>query len=105
MAPPGCGALYVELSDRVTPPELPAIYRHLAAMGAITDPKDVLFAELRDVPCAYVLFDAAHGPATATIHAWLATQGIRSTGRYGAWTYNSMEDSIILGMDAADWVA
>ena len=105
MAPPGAGSLYVELADRDNPPDLPAIYEHLAAMGAITSPQDVLFAEVRDVPCAYVMFDAAYADATATIHAWLSSVGIRSTGRYGAWIYNSMEDSIILGMDAADWAA
>lgn len=101
----GGGALYVELADRVTPPDLPAIYEHLAAMGAIASPDDVAFAEVRDEPCAYVMFDAAHTDATAQIQAWLAEVGIHSTGRYGAWTYNSMEDSILLGMDAAAWAA
>ncbi|MBL4684405.1 MAG: FAD-dependent oxidoreductase [Nannocystaceae bacterium] len=105
MAPPGCGSLYVELSDRDTPPDLPTIFKHLAAMGAITRPEDVLFARMREVRCAYVMFDHAYAEATATIHAWLATQDILSTGRYGAWIYNSMEDSILLGMDAADWAA
>lgn len=105
MAPPGCGSLYVELTDRDSAPDLPLIYEHLAAMGAISSPDDVLFAHTHDVDNAYVMFDAAYAEATATIHAWLSTQGIRSTGRYGAWIYNSMEDSILLGMDAAEWAA
>lgn len=103
MAPPGAGALYVELADRTGQPDLPEIVRQLHAMGALASPDDVLFTELRHEECAYVLFDDACREATATIHAWLRQVGVRSCGRYGAWTYNSMEDSIIEGMEAAAW--
>ena len=41
--------------------------------------------------------------AQAALHRWLAAVGVRSCGRYGAWIYNSMEDSIIQGMEAAAW--
>ena len=34
---------------------------------------------------------------------WLRGVGVRACGRYGAWIYNSMEDSIIQGMEAAAW--
>jgi hypothetical protein len=50
-----------------------------------------------------VVFDEAHGPATARLLAWLAARDIRSCGRYGAWIYNSMEDSMLSGMAAALW--
>lgn len=105
MAPPGAGSLYVELSDRSgTGPDVPEIVRHLCAMGALHEPGDVVFTELRHEECAYVLFDDACREATAVIHAWLSrVGGVLSTGRYGAWTYNSMEDSIIQGMEAAAW--
>lgn len=103
MAPPGCGSLYVELADRTSAPDLPRIHAALAEMGAITDPEDVLFSEQRDLPCAYVLFDVHHRDATATVLGWLDEVGIRSCGRYGAWTYNSMEDSILAGIEAAAW--
>jgi protoporphyrinogen oxidase len=103
MAPPGCGSLYVELADRENPPDLPKIYAALAEMGAIADPADVVFAEQRDLPCAYVLFDANHRDATSTVTQWLGRVGIHSCGRYGAWTYNSMEDSILAGIEAAEW--
>lgn len=103
MAPPGCGALYVELTDRERAPDEPAIVAALAAMGAITSPGDVRFVEQRDIEYAYVVFDDAHAGATATIHAWLATRGIRSCGRYGAWVYSAMEDALLDGMEAAAW--
>ncbi len=105
MAPPGGGALYVELADRGGTPDMPEIIRHLCAMGAVDSPEDVVFTALREIECAYVLFDDACHEATATIHQWLASVGgVRSCGRYGAWVYNSMEDSIIQGMEAAAWV-
>ena len=57
MAPPGCSSLYVELADRDTEPDLPAILTALAKLGAITSPDDVLFARTRDIEYAYVVFD------------------------------------------------
>ncbi len=102
-APAGCSNLYVELTDREHPPDVPAILAALAQLGAITSQADVLFTELREVEHAYVVFDDAHGPATAAIHGWLATHDIRSCGRYGAWVYSSMEDALLDGMEAAAW--
>jgi len=103
MAPPGAGSLYVELTDRERAPDVPAVLSALAEIGAITSPEDVRFAHQRDVEYAYVIFDDAWGPCTRTILSWLEQVGIRSCGRYGAWIYNSMEDSIVQGMDAAEW--
>jgi protoporphyrinogen oxidase len=103
MAPPGGGSLYVELSDREHAPDIPAILRALTEIGAITSPEDVRFADQRDAEYAYVIFDDAYAASTRTIFEWLDAVGIRSCGRYGAWIYNSMEDSIIQGMDAAAW--
>lgn len=105
MAPPGCSSLYVELADRGGPPDLPVILRGLAEMGAITDPEDVVFANVRDIDCAYVVFDEAYPTAIQTLHRHLEGVGIRSCGRYGAWIYNSMEDSIIAGIEAAQWLS
>jgi protoporphyrinogen oxidase len=103
MAPAGGGSLYVELTDRDRPPDKPAILNALSEIGAISSPEDVRFADLRDIEYAYVIFDDAWGPSTKTVLGWLESVGIRSCGRYGAWIYNSMEDSIIQGMDAAAW--
>jgi hypothetical protein len=105
MAPPGAGSLYVELADRSGQPDMAEIVRQLCAMGALYGPDDVVFTELRHEECAYVLMDDACREATATIQGWLSrVGGVRSCGRYGAWTYNSMEDCIIEGMEAAAWV-
>lgn len=103
MAPPGCASLYVELTDRSSPPRLDDVLGALAQMGAITDPGDVAFTQVRDVPHAYVVFDDAYEAALAEISGWLERVGVRSCGRYGAWIYNSMQDCIVEGMEAAQW--
>jgi protoporphyrinogen oxidase len=103
MAPPGHSNLYVELTDRHGDPDLPVIFAALVEMGALASVDDVLFAQVRDIEYAYVVFDQAHASATRIIRQWLETCGVRSCGRYGAWIYNSMEDSIIEGMEAAAW--
>ncbi len=103
MAPPGCSSLYVELNERSGPVDVPAVLQALAEIGAIGRVDDVLFTATREIEYAYVVFDDAHAAATRTILEWLEAAGIRSCGRYGAWVYNSMEDSVIAGREAAAW--
>jgi len=103
MAADGGGSLYVELSDREAPLDLPLVLAGLEKIGAITSTDDLRFCEERRVNHAYVIFDDNHAAATRTILDWLRSVGIRSCGRYGSWTYNSMEDCMIEGILAADW--
>ncbi len=103
MAPPGCSSLYVELSAREGAIDLAAVLQGLVEVGALAAVDDVLFTAVREIEYAYVVFDDAHAAATRTIFAWLEQVGIRSCGRYGAWVYNSMEDSVIQGREAAAW--
>jgi protoporphyrinogen oxidase len=103
MAPPEGASLYVELTQRDGVLHMPEILQALAEIGAITAPADVVRAEAREVEYAYVVFDDSYDESTKGIHQWLESVGVRSCGRYGAWVYNSMEDSIIQGMEAALW--
>lgn len=103
MAPTDAASLYVELGDRDATPDLSAIASQLVEIGALASVEDIRFSRTRDVEYAYVVFDEDHAPATATIFAWLDRVGLRSCGRYGAWIYNSMEDSILSGLAAAQW--
>jgi protoporphyrinogen oxidase len=103
MAPEGAGSLYVELTDRIGEPDIQGIVEALVEIGAIGSVEDLRFCEVRDVEHAYVVFDDAHAAATKTVLDWYESQGVCSCGRYGAWTYNSMEDCILEGMRAARW--
>ncbi|HEY7955228.1 MAG TPA: FAD-dependent oxidoreductase [Polyangia bacterium] len=106
MAPEGHGSLYVELSDRGPLPKmdrlLPEVAQALAAAGAIRSPDDVLFAELKELKYAYVVFDEHYYSSVATITRWLEARDIYPRGRYGSWIYNAMEDSILAGRDVAE---
>ena len=105
MAPPGRGSLYVELSDRGPMPRvddiMPDVARALAAAGAINSADDVLFAELKELKYAYVVFDDNYYSAVAMIIKYLESHGVYPRGRYGSWIYNAMEDSILAGRDIA----
>ncbi|MCA9668858.1 MAG: FAD-dependent oxidoreductase [Myxococcales bacterium] len=108
MAPPGCSSLYVELSDRSPIDDREALKRDairaLVEIKAINSSEDVVFADLRRIDPAYVIFDEAYESALEVIHPYLESQRIYSTGRYGAWIYNAMEDSLLAGKAAIETV-
>jgi protoporphyrinogen oxidase len=105
MAPPGRGSLYVELSDRGPLPRLddlmPSVAQALSAAGAINSADDILFAELKELKYAYVVFDDHYYSATDTIMKYLESNDVFPRGRYGSWIYNAMEDSILAGREIA----
>lgn len=105
MAPPGRGALYVELSDRGPLPRvdsiMPDVARALAAAGAINSADDVLFAEIKELQYAYVVFDDNYYSSVETIIKFLESNDVFPRGRYGSWIYNAMEDSILAGREIA----
>ena len=105
MAPPGCGSLYVELSDRGPLPKvdaiLPDVAQALYAAGALNAPDDIVFAELKELTYAYVVFDDHYYSSVDTIVRYLESQRIYPRGRYGSWIYNAMEDCILAGRDIA----
>jgi protoporphyrinogen oxidase len=103
MAPAGCASICVELADRG--PIGDAVVRDtaqaLAAAGALRDANDVVFAEPKQIQYAYVVFDDNYYEATRAIFAFLESHGIYPRGRYGAWTYNAMEDCVLAGREVA----
>ncbi|MBW2734945.1 MAG: NAD(P)-binding protein [Deltaproteobacteria bacterium] len=103
MAPKGGSSFYVELSTRSPLDENAKrdALEALVAMGAIDAMDDVLFADERVIDPAYVIFDEAYERSLETIHGYLESKRIFSRGRYGAWIYNAMEDSLLAGKEAA----
>jgi protoporphyrinogen oxidase len=103
MAPPGGGSFYVEMADRgpIDEAAVRASVQGLCEMGAVTSPADVLFADAQEIDYAYVVFDEHYYAATGAIFAFLEAHDIYSRGRYGSWTYNAMEDSLIAGREVA----
>lgn len=105
MAPPGCSSLYVELASRDRTEDhrtaTAEAVRALREVQAIGSSEELVFAELREIEYAYVIFDERYEVALGTILPYLERHRIFSRGRYGAWIYNAMEDSILSGRETA----
>lgn len=104
MAPKGSASIYVELADRSSAPNLELIAQELQSMGVLRDVNDIVWTELRDLDCAYVVFDEHYEDARRVLLEWLDSKGILSCGRYGAWVYNSMSECLLSGIEAAQRV-
>ena len=103
MAPEGCSSICVEMADRgpITEASLRDTTAALVAAGALRSASDVVFTEGQQIEYAYVVFDQHYYEATRAIFAFLEGSGIYPRGRYGAWTYNAMEDCVLAGRDVA----
>jgi protoporphyrinogen oxidase len=105
LAPAGRSSLYVELANDQEVPEsdiVRALSDFLKEIGSIQDDRQLLFAAFRTHPWGYVIFDRHCAKARQHILDWYGERGVLSIGRYGAWTYNSMEDAILDGVRAAE---
>ncbi len=106
LAPPGCASLYIEISaagaslDHAEAEK--AILRDLVKGRIIKSGADVLEKLWLTIPCAYVIYDATRRKALPAILSALEAHGIHSIGRYGAWKYSFMEESVKEGMETAE---
>ena len=80
---------------------VPEVLDALVAAGILSSKADLLFADLREIEYAYVVFDDNYYPALAALIPFLESYGVYPRGRYGSWTYNSMEDCLLLGREIA----
>jgi len=99
MAPKGWRSFYVEISYKPgrKPDEeqlLAGVKHGLVEAGLIasTDSLDVVNPIY--MPYAYVIYDRNRKAAVETIHEFLRKHNIYSIGRYGAWKYSFIEESI-----------
>jgi protoporphyrinogen oxidase len=105
MAPPGCSSIYVELAARENRENrattIANAVRALLEIKAVASVEDVLFADLREIKNAYVIYDDNYEPSRACLFPYLERHQIFSRGRYGSWVYHAMEDSLLDGREAA----
>lgn len=109
MAPPGHHALVAEIAFRPDQDEgaqasLERTVEALLATGFLRDAGDVVLHEVVDIPRAYVVFDAARRRVLPALHRFYVERGVVPLGRYGAWDYLAMEDSLRHGRQVADWL-
>lgn len=109
-APPGCRSYYVEMSGGITellqqPEVLKARVLSDLKKGRVLSEKDeILFMELSSIPHAYVIFDEHYETARQTVMEWLAGCDVLTHGRWGGWNYGGMEDAMLEGRAAAEYI-
>jgi protoporphyrinogen oxidase len=105
-APPGCSSIYMEVSHRPDEPfdedDLAARCRDgLVRCGILRADDRIVARKTFYISPAYVIYDRFRRDRLPAALAALASLGIHSAGRYGAWYYNSMEDSLAEGKETA----
>lgn len=105
LAPEGCSSVMAEISHSshrdVSGRDLVGeTIAGLRRMGVLRDDDELPVARVAPINPAYVVYTLDHREAVETIHAWLATQGVHSVGRFGEWQYFNMDQSIASGRDA-----
>jgi len=103
-APKGHRSYYVEVShssDVSCPYSDEEIVKGLRDVNLLGANESPCLLESHSIPCAYVIMDSEYGQARNTIMQWLNDQQLYSIGRYGAWTYDSMEGAMVQGRELA----
>ncbi len=98
---------YVEIAhrgNRRVEDEVDACLEGLAAANLINGVDSVLDVHVEHVPNAYVLQDPNYHESRTVLIDYLAAHNVLSTGRYGNWEYSAMEDALIHGRKAAEWL-
>ena len=98
-------ALLAHRGERQVEQEVDACLAGLEAASLIDGVDSVLDVTVEHVPNAYVLQDPNYPVSRTTLLDYLKSQNILSTGRYGNWEYSAMEDALIHGRKAAEWLA
>ena len=101
-APRNMSSLYIEISakaaEKIRPQNLePSILNSLVSCGLLKKSDRLPVRLWTPIPCAYVVYDFNREPAVRSIFDHLRKSGIESIGRYGAWKYSFMEETILDG--------
>jgi protoporphyrinogen oxidase len=104
VVPPGCSSIYVEVALRPGAPwdedDLAERCREgLLRCGILRSDDAIVARRTFYISPAYVVYDRLRKERLPAALEALAALGIRSAGRYGAWYYNSMEDSLAEGRE------
>jgi protoporphyrinogen oxidase len=108
MAPSGCSSLYGEFShtghsETYVQKTLDLAVRKTKEVLNITD-SDIITQKIIPISHAYVIYDHWREKNLPKIIRALEEKGIYSIGRYGAWKYCSMQETVLDGKEAAEKV-
>ncbi len=106
MVPHGCSSLYGEIAYLNAPKTSPGTLTREAItqiqqLLQFSD-EEVLVKKVMNISHAYVIFDFWREKNLPALHETLAAHNIHSIGRYGAWKYSSMQESLLDGKSIAE---
>jgi len=105
LAPRGCASFYIEIATPGSALDLAgaegSVIKGLKACGLIKSAGQVVEKLWLKIPCAYVVYNRERAEALPVIFDWLKSRKALSIGRYGAWKYSFMEESVKEGLEAA----
>jgi len=107
VCPPGTSSLYVEFGlrrgEEPDPAALEASARAaLIREGILRETDRVVARDWIRIDPGYVIFDSARQDVMAEAIPRLAACGVKTIGRYGAWTYSYMERAMLDGLETAE---
>lgn len=106
MMPEGTSSMYIEVSRLPgTRVDLPRLERGclegLRSCGILRSSDKLDSRVWIPIECAYVVYDKNRGPALEAILPYLSSVGVSTIGRWGAWKYSFMEETLLDGMRCA----
>ena len=105
LAPRGCSSFYIEIATPGSALDLASaekgIIKGLKACGLLGSAGQIVEKLWLKIPCAYVIYNRERAEALPVIFDWLKSKKALSIGRYGAWKYSFMEESVKEGLAAA----
>lgn len=107
MAPKGCTSYYLEIAYRkgqhVNKKKLAQrSIEDLKKMKLLKSNQDIMVKSILDLEYAYVIYDKAYSSTRKKILEYLRRKNIYSIGRYGAWEYSAMEETLLHGKKTID---
>lgn len=105
MSPPGCSSISAEISALKRSPTVVAERLKQARLEIKklfhSAESEIVTEKIITIPHAYVIFDRWRDKHLDGVHEQLAAYHIFSIGRYGAWKYASMQESVLDGKELA----
>jgi protoporphyrinogen oxidase len=110
LAPKGHTSIYIEVArpggTKVEVPKLEAsILKGLREAGVLKKNDEISAKAWMPIKVGYVVYDFQRTPAVNAIFRRLGEAGVESIGRYGAWKYSFMEETILDGKRCAERLA
>jgi UDP-galactopyranose mutase len=105
--PPNASSLYIEVAYSKEKPIdkntiVQRIIKDLTTANIISPLDKILVKDINDIKYGYIIYDRLREEAVGKIKKFLNKNNIFSLGRYGSWSYLSMEDVLWEGRRVAD---